>query len=161
RPAADPDRQPRAGRDQGRGAPGEGVLPLLRPQARQVRRARLLEHPGEIRRGQREVQRVARQVTTRLGVCRWPVAHSLSPRMHTAALAVLGLRDWRYQRLPLPPELFEAAVRALPALGFRGVNATIPHKEGALALADRASESARAIGAANTLTFEPDGSIHA
>jgi shikimate dehydrogenase len=81
--------------------------------------------------------------------------------MHNAALAVLGLRDWRYQRLPLPPELFEETVRALPALGFRGVNVTIPHKEAALALADRASESARAIGAANTLTFEPDGSIHA
>jgi shikimate dehydrogenase len=97
---------------------------------------------------------------TRLGVCGWPVAHSRSPQMHNAALAVLGL-DWRYQRLPLPPELFAETVRALPALGFRGVNATIPHKEAALALADRASESARAIGAANTLTFEPDGTIHA
>jgi shikimate dehydrogenase len=97
---------------------------------------------------------------TRLGVCGWPVAHSRSPQMHNAALAVLGL-DWRYQRLPLPPALFAEAVSALPALGFRGVNATIPHKEAALALADSASESARAIGAANTLTFEPDGAIHA
>jgi shikimate dehydrogenase len=80
--------------------------------------------------------------------------------MHNAALAVLGL-DWRYQRLPLPPELFADAVRALPALGFRGVNVTIPHKEAALALAGEATESARAIGAANTLTFEPGGAIHA
>jgi shikimate dehydrogenase len=80
--------------------------------------------------------------------------------MHNAALAVLGL-DWRYQRLPIPPELFAETVRALPALGFRGVNATIPHKEAALAVADVASESARAIGAANTLTFEPGGVIHA
>jgi shikimate dehydrogenase len=97
---------------------------------------------------------------TRLGVCGWPVGHSRSPQMHTAALAVLGL-DWRYQRLPLPPPLFAETVRALPALGFRGVNATIPHKEAALAVADGASESARAIGAANTLTFESDGAIHA
>jgi shikimate dehydrogenase len=97
---------------------------------------------------------------TRLGVCGWPVAHSRSPQMHTAALAVLGL-DWRYQRLPLPPQLFSETVRALPALGFRGVNATIPHKEAALAVADAASESARAIGAASTLTFESDGAIHA
>ena len=97
---------------------------------------------------------------TRLGVCGWPVGHSRSPQMHNAALAVLGL-DWRYQRLPLPPELFAETVRALPALGFRGVNATIPHKEAALAVADAASESARAIGAANTLTFEPGGVIHA
>jgi shikimate dehydrogenase len=78
--------------------------------------------------------------------------------MHNAALAQLGL-DWRYQKLPIPPGMFEATVRALPRLGFRGVNVTIPHKEAALALADRASETARAIGAANTLTFEPDGTI--
>ena len=89
-----------------------------------------------------------------LGVCGWPVAHSRSPQMHNAALAAVGLHDWRYVRLPLPPELFAETVRALPAAGFRGVNVTIPHKEAALALADRASEAARAIGAANTLTFE-------
>ena len=98
----------------------------------------------------------------RLGVCGWPVAHSRSPQMHNAALAqVLGLDDWRYQLLPLPPHLFTETVKALPAAGFRGVNVTIPHKEAALALADDATETARAIGAANTLTFEPDGAIHA
>ena len=89
-----------------------------------------------------------------LGVCGWPVAHSRSPQMHNAALAAVGLDEWRYLRLPLPPDLFAETVRALPAAGFRGVNVTIPHKEAALALADRASEAARAIGAANTLTFE-------
>ena len=96
-----------------------------------------------------------------LGVCGWPVAHSRSPQMHEAALAACGLAHWRYLRLPLPPELFAETVRALPAAGFRGVNVTIPHKEAALALAGTASEAARAIGAANTLTFEPDGSIAA
>jgi shikimate dehydrogenase len=95
-----------------------------------------------------------------LGVCGWPVAHSRSPQMHNAALAAAGLDDWRYLRLPLPPELFAETVRALPAAGFRGVNVTIPHKHAALALADRASDAARAIGAANTLTFE-DGAIAA
>jgi shikimate dehydrogenase len=99
-------------------------------------------------------------LTTYLGVCGWPVAHSRSPQMHNAALAAAGLADWRYLRLPLPPDLFEETVRALPAAGFRGVNVTIPHKEAALALADEATEAARAIGAANTLTFE-DGAIHA
>jgi shikimate dehydrogenase len=93
-----------------------------------------------------------------LGVCGWPVAHSRSPQMHNAALRAAGLADWRYLRLPLPPELFAETVRALPAAGFRGVNVTIPHKHAALALADRASEAARAIGAANTLTFD-DGAI--
>ncbi|HEX5619804.1 MAG TPA: shikimate dehydrogenase [Solirubrobacteraceae bacterium] len=93
-----------------------------------------------------------------LGVCGWPVAHSRSPQMHNAALAAVGLDDWRYLRLPLPPDLFTETVRALPAAGFRGVNVTIPHKQAALALADRASDAARAIGAANTLTFD-DGVI--
>jgi shikimate dehydrogenase len=97
---------------------------------------------------------------TYLGVCGWPVAHSRSPQMHNAALAAAGLTDWRYLRLPLPPELFAETVRALPAAGFRGVNVTIPHKQAALALADHASDAARAIGAANTLTFE-DQTIHA
>jgi len=81
--------------------------------------------------------------------------------MHNAALSAVGLHDWRYQLLPLPPELFEEIVRALPAAGFRGVNVTIPHKEAALALADTASGAAREIGAANTLTFERDGAIAA
>ncbi len=98
---------------------------------------------------------------TRLGVCGWPVAHSRSPRMHNAALAQLRLHDWRYQHLPIPPHLFAETIKALPAAGFRGVNVTIPHKEAALLVADAASETARAIGAANTLTFEPDGTIHA
>jgi len=97
----------------------------------------------------------------RLGVCGWPVAHSRSPRMHNAALAHLGLDDWHYQALPLPPHLFTETVKALPRLSFKGVNVTIPHKEQALALADEATETARAIGAANTLTFNDDGTIHA
>jgi shikimate dehydrogenase len=94
------------------------------------------------------------------GVLGWPVQHSRSPAMHEAGYAALGLSDWRYQLLPVPPELFEETVRALPGAGFAGANATIPHKQAALALADEATERARAIGAANTLTFA-DGTIHA
>ncbi len=97
----------------------------------------------------------------RLGVVGWPVAHSRSPAMHNAALAELGLGDWHYQRLPLPPDVFDETVRRLPEMGFVGVNVTIPHKEAALALADTASDAARAIGAANTLTFSASGSIAA
>jgi shikimate dehydrogenase len=80
--------------------------------------------------------------------------------MHNAALAALGLRDWHYQRLPVPPELFAETTRALGGAGFLGVNVTIPHKEAAFALADEVSATARAIGAANTLTFK-DGAIFA
>ncbi len=99
--------------------------------------------------------------STWLGVAGWPVAHSRSPDIQHAALRAAGLRDWRYVRLPLPPHLFEETVRALPARAFRGINATIPHKEAALALADEATDVARAVGAANTLTFEPGGAIRA
>jgi shikimate dehydrogenase len=97
---------------------------------------------------------------TRLGVLGWPVAHSRSPAMQNAALRAAGLEGWRYQRLPVPPEALAETVRALPALGFRGANATIPHKRAVLALAGAASTAARAIGAANTLTFD-EGTIHA
>jgi shikimate dehydrogenase len=98
---------------------------------------------------------------TRLGVLGWPVAHSRSPAMHNAALRAVGLTDWRYQRLPVAPELLAETVRALPGAGFAGTNVTIPHKEAALALADEATAVARAIGAANTLTFGADGAIAA
>lgn len=101
----------------------------------------------------------------RLGVLGWPVAHSRSPAMHNAALQALGMdvlpACWRYQLLPVPPERFAETVRALPATGFLGANVTIPHKQAALRLADTAGEAARAIGAANTLTFSPDGAIAA
>ena len=98
----------------------------------------------------------------RLGVLGWPVAHSRSPAIQNAALEAAGLgASWHYQLLPVPPELFEETVQALPAMGFRGVNVTIPHKQAALALATDASDRARAIGAANTLLFQDDGSIWA
>lgn len=97
----------------------------------------------------------------RLGVLGWPVSHSRSPAMHRAAFAALGLTGLSYQRLPVPPELFDETVRALGGAGFIGANVTIPHKEAALALADDATAAAREIGAANTLSFGPDGAIHA
>jgi shikimate dehydrogenase len=93
-------------------------------------------------------------------VAGWPVAHSRSPAMHNAAFAALGMHDWLYTRLPLAPESFAEAVRALPASGYRGLNVTIPHKEAALGLADSASDAATQIGAANTLTLR-DGAIEA
>ncbi|HEY6463804.1 MAG TPA: shikimate dehydrogenase [Polyangiaceae bacterium] len=95
----------------------------------------------------------------RLGVLGWPVAHSRSPVMQRAALEACGLVGWTYQLLPVPPQLFTETVRALPGAGFVGGNVTVPHKHDALALADRPSRAAAEIGAANTLIFEPDGTI--
>ena len=94
--------------------------------------------------------------TALAGVLGHPVAHSRSPAMFNAAYAALGL-GWHYVKLPVPPDLFERTVRALPGSGYRGANVTIPHKLAALAVADSASDGARAIGAANTLTFAEQG----
>ena len=80
--------------------------------------------------------------------------------MHNAAFAEIGLA-WLYVKLPVSPALFEETVRALPASGYRGANVTIPHKLAALAVADHATEAARGVGAANTLTFAEDGAIEA
>jgi shikimate dehydrogenase len=90
----------------------------------------------------------------------WPIAHSRSPRLHGHWLRRYGI-DGYYIPIGLPPERFAAGVRAAQDLGFRGVNVTIPHKEAALQLASDPTPLAQAIGAANTLTFLPDGTIHA
>jgi shikimate dehydrogenase len=90
----------------------------------------------------------------RLAVLGQPISHSRSPAIHTAALAELGLSgEWSYEAIEVSPDGFDARVRAMPGEGFVGANVTVPHKLAALALADQASEAARAIGAANTLSF--------
>jgi shikimate dehydrogenase len=96
-------------------------------------------------------------LSTLAGVLGFPVAHSRSPAMMNAAFAELGL-DWRYLKLPVPPERFAETARALPGSGYRGANVTIPHKLAAHAMADELAPAAAAIGAANTLTFE-DGRV--
>lgn len=91
--------------------------------------------------------------TTVYGIVGDPVAHSLSPRMHAAFAAAAGV-DMVYVPFPVAAADLPAAVRGLLALGVRGVNVTIPHKEAVCALADRLSVEAQGIGAANTLLFE-------
>jgi shikimate dehydrogenase len=98
-------------------------------------------------------------LTTFAGVLGFPVAHSRSPAMMNAAFRELGL-DWTYMKLPVPAELFAETAAALPGSGYAGANVTIPHKQAALELADESGEEARAIGAANTLSFT-DGAIRA
>lgn len=91
----------------------------------------------------------------RLAVLGHPVGHSRSPAMHNAALAELGLAaEWAYEAIDLAPDEFERRVREMPGEGFVGANVTVPHKGAALSLADSLSETAREIGAANTLSFE-------
>jgi len=96
---------------------------------------------------------------TRLaGVIGWPVAHSRSPQMHNAAYAALGM-DWAYVAMPVEPGRLEAALRGIAALGFAGVNVTIPHKQGVAALCDELSPEARRAGSVNTVLVQPDGRL--
>jgi shikimate dehydrogenase len=93
------------------------------------------------------------------GVMGWPVAHSLSPRLHGYWLQHYGI-DGAYVPLPVRPERLGSALRALPDLGFAGCNLTVPHKEAALAALDEVAEDARRIGAVNTILVRADGSLY-
>lgn len=90
------------------------------------------------------------------GVVGRPVAHSLSPLIHNAWLAAAGI-DGVY--VPFAPDAhgFERLARGFRGGAVRGVNVTLPFKEEALAVADRATEAATLAGAANVLLFEADG----
>jgi shikimate dehydrogenase len=92
------------------------------------------------------------------GVMGWPVMHSRSPKIHNHWFAEHGLAGC-YLPLAIPPEGLEAALRALPALGFSGCNLTIPHKEAALPLVNEVDPLARRIGAINCITVGADGSL--
>ena len=80
------------------------------------------------------------------GIIGWPVSHSRSPLLHGFWLDETGI-DGAYVPLPVKPDHLERALRALPVLGFRGCNLTVPHKQAALAVVDRVDLLARRIGA--------------
>ena len=89
-----------------------------------------------------------------------PVNHSRSPRMHNFWLAHFGLEGY-YIPLDIDPKKFERSIRNLPELGLVGANITIPYKEKVLKIADKISDRAALVGAANTLTFLQNGGIYA
>ncbi len=71
--------------------------------------------------------------------------------------------DWVYLPLPVPEtpaQRIREAVEGLRALGFAGANVTIPHKQTVMPWLSRISETAQAVGAVNTITVQPDGSLH-
>jgi shikimate dehydrogenase len=92
------------------------------------------------------------------GIMGHPVMHSRSPRLHNFWLEKHGLLG-RYVPLAVKPEGLAAALKALPALGFRGCNLTIPHKVLALPMMDRTDAASKRIGAINCVTVEDDGTL--
>ncbi len=98
----------------------------------------------------------------RAAVVGWPVSHSLSPLIHRAWAEREGIAA-RYDAIEVEPddEAFRKRIKELQDEGYSGVNVTIPHKERALKYADKASDAAKTIGAANMLTFGDEGVIAA
>ena len=92
------------------------------------------------------------------GVMGWPIGHSRSPRLHGFWLRQYGI-DGAYVPLAVAPERAEQAIRALPALGFRGCNVTVPLKEIAFRTVDRLDGTARRMGAVNTIVVAEDGAL--
>jgi shikimate dehydrogenase len=92
------------------------------------------------------------------GVIGMPVAHSRSPTIHNFWLNAHGIRG-AYVPLAVKPERLKEALAGLVALGFRGCNVTMPHKQTAMQLLDRVNDTARRIGAVNTIVVEEDGSL--
>jgi shikimate dehydrogenase len=101
---------------------------------------------------------VASRQSGRACVIGWPVAHSRSPLIHGYWLAHYGI-DGSYEHAAVPPDAFDAFVKGLAEHGFVGANVTLPHKEKALALCPSLTETARRLGAVNTLWLE-DGTLH-
>ena len=93
--------------------------------------------------------------TQLLGVIGHPVSHSLSPLMHNAALAKLGL-DYVYLPFPVAPENLGRAIAGFASIGVVGFSITIPHKQAILPLLSEISPIAQAIGAVNTVTRQGD-----
>ena len=92
------------------------------------------------------------------GIIGMPVVHSRSPVLHNFWLAAHGIKG-AYVPLAVAPERLKDALPGLVALGFRGCNVTMPHKQTAMALLDRVNETARRIGAVNTIVVEEDGTL--
>ncbi len=92
------------------------------------------------------------------GVMGWPIAHSRSPRIHGFWLEDYGI-DGAYVPLAIRPEDLAEAFSALPKVGFRGWNITLPHKEAAMRLVQTLTPAAERIGAVNTVTVQVDGSL--
>ena len=84
-----------------------------------------------------------------------PIAHSASPALHNAAFAALGL-NWRYLAFEVDPKNLRAAIAGAQAMGFAGLNLTVPHKLLAVEMVDVLDDSAKKWGAVNTIKFERD-----
>lgn len=97
-------------------------------------------------------------MTNKVGIIGWPLDHSLSPVMHNAAFAALGM-NWHYELMAIPPDILRLGLREPQRHGFVGINVTIPHKEKVMAFV-RPDARARAIGAVNTIDLRDNSATN-
>ncbi len=96
----------------------------------------------------------------KLAVLGHPIGHTLSPVMHTASIRALGLEEiYEYGKLDVPPDQLMERLARLPAEGYAGVNLTIPLKEVAFQALEKLDESAKTMGAVNTVEFSTNGPV--
>lgn len=96
--------------------------------------------------------------TKRTGLIGWPVAHSLSPKIHAYWIKQYGL-DATYELFPTPPELLEKTFSELRRNGVTGFNITIPHKQTSMKFIDAVDAVATRIGAVNAVSLR-QGMLH-
>lgn len=88
----------------------------------------------------------------KVGAIGWPIEHSLSPVMHNAAFQTLGMHDWFYDKIAIPPDIVKLSLRELRDHDYIGINVTVPHKQAVMPYV-KADAVAKAIGAVNTIDF--------
>lgn len=97
-----------------------------------------------------------------VGLIGWPVSHSISPLMQNAAFKELGLDEWIYVPVPVskyPYIRIKEAILGMRALGFQGANITVPYKEAVVPYLEQLSDSAKAVGAVNTIVIDSSGRL--
>lgn len=88
----------------------------------------------------------------KVGVIGWPIEHSLSPAMHNAAFAALGMTDWHYDKMAIPPDIVRQSLKEFRDHNFIGLNVTVPLKQAVMPFV-KSDAVAKAIGAVNTIDF--------
>lgn len=97
-----------------------------------------------------------------VGLIGWPVSHSISPLMQNAAFKELGLDEWIYVPAPVskyPYIRIKEAILGMRALGFQGANITVPYKEAVVPYLEELSDSAKSVGAVNTIVIDSAGRL--
>src|ERR1700741_3410971 len=89
----------------------------------------------------------------KVGLIGWNISHSVSPAMHNAAFAALGMNDWQYDLQPVPPDIVRQSLKIIREEGgYIGINVTVPLKQAVMPYV-KPDELSQRVGAVNTISF--------